>query len=88
MKIKRKPVAILLAEDDDDDYKLTRDALQEARILNELHRVIDGEELMDYLHHRNAFSDAKSSPVPGLIVRRFGYDSTHGGKKGLHLLLV
>jgi CheY-like chemotaxis protein len=68
MKIKRKPLAILLAEDDDDDYKLIRDALQESGIPNGLHRVIDGEELMDYLHHRNAFSDAKNSPVPGLIL--------------------
>jgi CheY-like chemotaxis protein len=68
MKTKGKPVVILLAEDDDDDYKLTRAALQEAHILNDLHRVKDGEELMDYLYHRNSFRDAKTSPVPGLIL--------------------
>lgn len=68
MKVKAKPVVILLAEDDDDDYQLTRDALQESHILNELHRVIDGEELMDYLYRRNAFRDPKSSPVPGLTL--------------------
>ena len=65
MKVKGKPVVILLAEDDDDDFQLTRDALQESHVLNDLHRVVNGEELMDYLYRRNAFTDAKSSPVPG-----------------------
>lgn len=68
MKVEGKPVVILLAEDDDDDYKLTREAFQESHVLNELHRVIDGEELMDYLYRRNAFRDPKNAPVPVLIL--------------------
>jgi CheY-like chemotaxis protein len=68
MKPSAKPVRILLAEDDDDDFALTRDALIESRLLNELHRVKDGEELMAYLHNWQTAGDQKTSPVPGLIL--------------------
>jgi len=68
MKLEGKSVTLLLAEDDDDDYRLTRDALQECHLLNDLHRVANGEELMDYLHHRNAYRDTGNSPTPGLIL--------------------
>ncbi len=68
MEVKGKSVALLLAEDDDDDYKLTHDALQLCHLLNDVHRVSNGEELMDYLYRRNAFRDPKDSPTPGLIL--------------------
>ena len=41
---------VILAEDDEDDYLLTQEAFKEAKIINHLHRVKDGEELMNYLH--------------------------------------
>jgi two-component system, response regulator len=68
MKLTRKPVMILLAEDDDDDFALTRDALIESRLLNELRRVKDGEELMAYLHQNRVIGDQRTSPMPGLIL--------------------
>lgn len=68
MKVKGKPVTLLLAEDDDDDYKLTHDALEFCHLLNDVRRVSNGEELMDYLHRRNSFRDPKDSPTPGLIL--------------------
>ncbi len=59
-------VRILLAEDDDDDYFLTQQALQQNRVLNELYRVKDGEELMDFLRHQGRFSvDGRQSTVDG-----------------------
>ncbi len=61
-------VTILLAEDDDDDYFLTCQALEEARLANEVHRVKDGEELLDYLRHRGRFAEPQRSPVPSLIL--------------------
>lgn len=63
-----EPVRILLADDDDDDYFLTRQALQQNRLLNQLYRVKDGEELMDFLQHRGRFADQRSSPQPSLIL--------------------
>src|SRR5262249_20282312 len=34
---------------------------------NELHVVEDGEQLMDYLHRRNAY-EGTDSPLPGMIL--------------------
>jgi CheY-like chemotaxis protein len=65
---KAKPITILLADDDADDRVLTRDALAESRLVNELRCVEDGEELMDYLHRRGRFTEPDASPRPGLIL--------------------
>jgi len=42
--------------------------LQECHLLNDLRRVENGEELMDYFYHRDAHRDTKNSPTPGLIL--------------------
>lgn len=63
-----KPIVILLADDSEDDRLMTRDALQEGFVINELREVEDGEELMDYLQRRGPYSDPQSSPRPGLIL--------------------
>lgn len=68
MKHERKPVLILLAEDDPDDRVLLRDALTEGRLVNDLRCVEDGEELMDYLHHRGRYAGKSAAPRPGLIL--------------------
>jgi CheY-like chemotaxis protein len=62
-----KPIVILMADDDDDDYLLTKKALGESRLLNDLVRVKDGEELMDYLHRRGDYA-AINAPRPGVIL--------------------
>lgn len=64
----KKSIKILMAEDDDDDFMLAEKALKEARLINEFHRVRDGEELMDYLLHQGNYSDPKLSPPPLLIL--------------------
>ena len=56
-----------MADDDDDDYLLTKKALGESRLLNDLVRVKDGEELMDYLHRRGDYA-AINAPRPGVIL--------------------
>jgi CheY-like chemotaxis protein len=63
-----KPSTILIAEDDDDDFLLAEQALKEARLLNPLKRVLDGQELMDYLHHCGAYRDRAIFPSPALIL--------------------
>ncbi|MBI5014948.1 MAG: response regulator [Deltaproteobacteria bacterium] len=64
----QKPVVILLADDDEDDRLMARDALEEARLANELRFVEDGEDLLDYLHHRGKYARSGSAPRPGLIL--------------------
>ena len=61
-------IVILLAEDDPDDRLLTIRALKKNRLANDIKWVENGEELMDYLHRRGAYSDTESAPRPGLIL--------------------
>lgn len=60
-------IIILMADDDDDDFLLTQKALKQSKLLNTLHRVRDGEELMDYLHGRGDYTD-NDHPRPGVIL--------------------
>jgi CheY-like chemotaxis protein len=61
------PIVILMADDDDDDFVLTEKALGESRLLNQLIRVRDGEELLDYLHRKGDYN-ADNAPRPGVIL--------------------
>ena len=65
---KTKPIVILMADDDDDDRMLAEDALRESRVLNELHCVEDGVELLNYLRREGKYADKNDSPRPGLIL--------------------
>lgn len=68
MKDNAQSIVILLAEDDADDRNLVQAALKQARLLNELHMVEDGEVPMDYLRHRGRYTDPASAPRPGVIL--------------------
>lgn len=48
---------MLLAEDDDRDAELTLKALAQHNLVNEIERVRDGAEALDYLYRRGQFSD-------------------------------
>lgn len=64
----RKPITILLAEDATHDQNLIRQVVQESHPLWRLDIVKDGEELLDYLHHRRQYSQWGSAPRPNLIL--------------------
>lgn len=61
-------ITILLADDDEDDRLMTRDALRDARLNNELRTVQDGVELLDYLRRAGPYADPRESPRPGMIL--------------------
>ncbi len=63
-----RAVVILLADDDADDRKLTREAFEEAKLANELRFVEDGAELLEYLFRQGKYTDPASSPRPGIIL--------------------
>ena len=48
----RKPITILMADDDEEDCQLAKEAWEECRLANELRFVRDGEELLEYLQRR------------------------------------
>lgn len=68
MHTERKPIVILLAEDDPDDQLMVKEALEENRIINNFYIVEDGVELMDYLKNKGKYSNPASAPRPGIIL--------------------
>jgi chemotaxis family two-component system response regulator Rcp1 len=58
-------IQILLVEDTLADVELTLEALEEAKIANEVHVLRDGAEALDYLFRRPGYED---SPRPDLII--------------------
>jgi CheY-like chemotaxis protein len=68
MNEETKSITILMADDDEDDRLMTKEAFKEARLANDLRFVVDGEELLDYLHHRGKYSSPDDFPRPGLIL--------------------
>jgi len=60
-------VIILYAEDDPEDFMLTKEALEEAPLCNDLRRVEDGQELLDYLRREGPY-DEDNAPWPVLIL--------------------
>ncbi len=60
-----KPVEILLIEDNPGDIQLTREALEDCKMINNLHVAEDGEIALDYLFRTAGHEDI---PIPDLII--------------------
>lgn len=56
---------ILVVEDNPGDVRLIREAVREARILNRIQVVDDGNMALDYLRHRGGYANRQ---LPGLII--------------------
>ena len=62
-----KSINILMADDDPDDRLLTKEAFEENRLKNPIYFVEDGEQLIDFLKHKNGYTP-ENAPRPGLIL--------------------
>src|ERR1044072_4427022 len=62
------PITILMADDDADDRQLTSEALEDARLINDIRFVENGEELLDYLRRQGKYAPPAEAPRPGLIL--------------------
>jgi len=62
------PITILMADDDADDRQLTREALEDARLINDIRFVENGEELLEYLRRQGRYAPPADTPRPGLIL--------------------
>ncbi len=60
-----KSIHILLVEDNEGDILLTREALNEKKLVNKISVVRDGKEAIDYLFKKEAFADVES---PDLVL--------------------
>jgi CheY-like chemotaxis protein len=64
-----RPLTILLADDDEEDRELARDALQNSRLANEMKFVFDGQDLLDYLRREGRWAGPEvEAPRPGIIL--------------------
>lgn len=61
-------VEILLVEDNPSDAELTLHALQKSKLANHMQLVRDGEEALDFLFCRNAFSTRRFDNGPRLVL--------------------
>ena len=59
------PVEILLVEDNPGDVRLTREALKEGKVYNNLHWAKDGVEALEFLKRKGKHADA---PRPDIIL--------------------
>lgn len=64
-KIETRPVDILLVEDNPGDVRLTKEALKDAKVLNEIYVARDGVEAMQFVHNEGSFANV---PMPDLIL--------------------
>lgn len=63
-----EPVKILLVEDNPNDVELALHAFKKHRLSNSVHVVRDGEEALDFLFCRGAWSDRDKSSGPRIIL--------------------
>jgi CheY-like chemotaxis protein len=60
-----KAIEILLVEDNPGDARLTREALAQSKVKNNLHHARDGEEAIAFLRREGSFGNA---PTPDLVL--------------------
>lgn len=58
-----KPIEILLVEDNPGDVRLTREALKEGRVYNNMHVAGDGFKAMAYLHRDPPYENVSRPDV-------------------------
>lgn len=68
MRLNRKQISVLVADDDADDRIMIKDALEANALGGDVQFVEDGEELLDYLRRKGSFSDRAGYCRPGLIL--------------------
>jgi len=64
----RRPIDILLVEDNADHATLTMRALRDGNMLNEIFWVRDGQEAVDFLYRSGRYAAPALVPRPGLIL--------------------
>lgn len=71
-----EPITILLVEDNPADVELTLRAFKRRKLSNPIAVARDGEEALDYVYRRGAFTDG--APIPGVILLDLRLPKTDG----------
>ncbi len=71
----RRPIDILLVEDNPGDVYIIRTSLSESKVTYNFHHAIDGEEAMAFLRREGKYTN---SPRPHLILLDLNLPKKHG----------
>ncbi len=63
----KEDIRIHMAEDDEDDRLMFKEAMEEARVTNAITFSVDGQDLMEFLRREGAYAD-RTEPLPDLIL--------------------
>ncbi|MBV9124993.1 MAG: response regulator, partial [Planctomycetes bacterium] len=95
VRVKIKPDhPILLVEDSPEDYEATVRVLRKSGLANPIFRCVDGDDALDFLHHRGAYADPARAPRPSIILLDLNLPGTDGRevltdiKRDEHLKLI
>ena len=69
---------ILLVEDSPEDFETTERAFRRSGLKNQIFRCADGDEALDYLHHRGRYAEPEKAPRPGVILLDLNLPGTDG----------
>jgi len=64
-KTAKRPIEILIVDDNPGDVRLTSEALKDGKVQNRLHTAHDGVEAIAFLRRKGEYADA---PLPDLIL--------------------
>lgn len=64
----KRPINILLIEDDVDHVELIVKEMKDNRLLNKIYVAKDGQDGLDFLYHKGKYDGPEKVPVPGLIL--------------------
>lgn len=85
MAANKTVMPILMVDDDKDDRMLTEKALRKNRVINPIHFLEDGEELMEYLQKKGKFSAPGAAPTPCFVLLDLNMPRMDG-RKALSLI--
>jgi CheY-like chemotaxis protein len=59
---------ILMADDDEDDRELAREAFEDSEMFGPVRFVVDGQDLIDYLRRQGEYAGDPTAPRPSIIL--------------------
>jgi CheY-like chemotaxis protein len=74
----KKPLDILIADDNPDDVFLLRQAFRKAGVKHNLQAVADGQQAVAYLEGKGEYADRAERPFPDVLLLDLNMPNTNG----------
>lgn len=73
-----QPLSLLIVEDSNEDFETFQRLLQNAPISIPIHRCLNGEQALDFLHQVGEYAVPELAPRPGVILLDLNLPGTDG----------